>query len=60
MLNELSLFSGYAASKLAFMLAGIETRTICYVEIEPYCQEIIKGRIKDGILDVRKPARVKA
>lgn len=50
-LRELSLFTGLGTSKLAFMLAGVETRTVCYVEIEPYCQEVIKARIKDGYLD---------
>ena len=51
MLNELSLFSGYGGFTLGLRLAGVPIRTVGYVEIEPYCQEIIKARIKDGLLD---------
>ena len=49
-LNELSLFSGYGGFSLGLRLAGIPSRTVAYVEIEPYCQDIIKARIKDGYL----------
>lgn len=51
MLHELSLFSGYGGFSLGLRLAGLEIRTIAYCEIEPYCQEIIKARIRDGLLD---------
>ena len=50
MLNELNLFSGYGGFCLGLRLAGIATRTVVYVEWEPYCQEIIKARIWDGYL----------
>jgi site-specific DNA-cytosine methylase len=50
-LNELSLFSGYGGFSLGLRLAGLEVQTVGYIEIEPYCQEIIKARIKDGLLD---------
>ena len=51
MLNELSLFSGYGGFNLGLRLANLNVKTVGYVEIEPFCQEIIKSRIKDGILD---------
>ena len=46
-MRELSLFSGYGGFSLGLKLAGINTRTIAYVEWEKYAQEIIKARIKD-------------
>ncbi len=49
-LSHLSLFSGYCGFDLALKLVG-DYRTIGYVEWEPYCQEIIKARIRDGIFD---------
>jgi len=49
--RELSLFSGYGGFTLGLRLAGIRVRTVAYVEIEPYRQEIIKARIRDGFLD---------
>ena len=51
LLNELSLFSGYGGFILGLRLAGLLVRTVGYVEIESYCQEIIKARIRDGFLD---------
>jgi DNA (cytosine-5)-methyltransferase 1 len=36
---------------LGLRLAGLQTRTVAYVEWEQYPQEIIKARIKDGFLD---------
>ena len=51
MITELSLFTGYSGISLGVKLAGINTRTIAYVEWEKYPQEIIKARIKDGYLD---------
>ena len=50
-LRELSLFTGYGGFSLGLRLAGLEVQTVGYIEIEPYCQEIIKARIKDGLLD---------
>ena len=50
-LTELSLFSGYGGFSMGLRLAGVPIRTIGYCEIEPYCQEIIKARIRDGQLD---------
>jgi DNA (cytosine-5)-methyltransferase 1 len=50
-LRELSLCTGYAGYELGMRLAGVRFKTVCYCEIEKYCQEIIKARIKDGYLD---------
>lgn len=51
MTTELSLFSGYGGFSLGLRLAGLNAKTVGYVEIERYCQEIVKARIKDGFLD---------
>lgn len=50
-LTHVSLFSGYEGFGLALRLAGLKIRTVLYVEIEKYCQEIIRQRIRDGFLD---------
>jgi len=50
-LTELSLFTGFGGFSLGLRLAGLKTRTIGYVEIEPYCQELLRARIRDGLLD---------
>ena len=50
-MNQLSLFTGYAGFDLGLRIAGLQTRTVMYVEWERYPQEIIKARIKDGFLD---------
>jgi len=48
--RELSLFSGAGGGLLATKhLLGMET--IGYVEFEPYCQQVLRQRIKDGFLD---------
>lgn len=47
--TELSLFTGAGGGVLASILLG--HRVIGYVEIEEYCQKIIRQRIKDGIFD---------
>lgn len=48
--NELALFAGAGGGLLATKhLLGFTT--VCYVEIEPYCIEVIKARIRDGYLD---------
>ena len=49
-MNELSLFSGAALGQLATQnLLG--WRTIAYVEIDDYCQRLIRQRQEDGHLD---------
>lgn len=48
-MNELSLFTGAGGGVLGSKLLG--HRIIGYVEYEKYCQEILKQRIRDGILD---------
>lgn len=48
-LNELSLFSGAGGGLLGTKLLGFNH--IGYVEINDYCQRIIRQRIEDGILD---------
>jgi DNA (cytosine-5)-methyltransferase 1 len=50
-MNELSLFSGYGGFSLGLKLAGLKTRTIAYCDNEPYVQEILKARIRDGYID---------
>jgi DNA (cytosine-5)-methyltransferase 1 len=50
-MNELSLFSGYGGFSLGLRLAGIQTRTVAYVEWAKYPQKILKARIEDGYLD---------
>lgn len=50
-MNHLSLFSGYGGFELGLKLAGLNVQTVAYVEIEPYCQQIIQARIADGCLD---------
>ena len=49
--TELSLFSGYGGFSLGLQLASVRSRTVCYVEIDDYCQRIIQSRIRDGHLD---------
>ena len=49
-LTSVNLFSGYGGFDLALRLAGIESRTVCYVEWDKYCQQVIQARIKDGVL----------
>ena len=49
-MKYLSLFSGAGGGDLAMQhLLGLACRG--YVENEPYCQEVIKQRISDGLLD---------
>lgn len=49
-MRELSLFSGIGGGLLGtHCLLGWETKG--YVEINDYCQRVIKQRIEDGILD---------
>jgi len=54
-LTHLSLFSGYGGADLGLKLwgelAGVDVRTVAYVEIESYAQSILQSRISDGALD---------
>lgn len=48
-LRELSLFSGAGGGLLASQyLKGWQT--VCYVEWDKYCQQVIQARIRDGLL----------
>ena len=51
LLTHLSLFSGFEGFGLGLRLAGLPIRTIGYVEIDEYCQQILRARIRDGLLD---------
>ena len=46
-LRELSLFSGMGAFTLALRLAGLNTRTVCYVEHDKYAQQVLQQRFQD-------------
>lgn len=48
-MNELSLFTGGGGGIWGSKLLG--WRTICYVENDPFCQQIIQARIRDGYFD---------
>ena len=51
-LTALSMFSGYGGFDLALRrVFGDEYRTLCYVEIDTYCQRILEARMRDGSLD---------
>jgi len=50
MLNELGLFAGIGGIQLGLKRAGL-TKTVCYVENEPYCVEVLRARMRDGWLD---------
>ena len=50
-LRQLSLFTGYGGFELGLRLAGVNFRTVGYVEIDEYCQQVIQNRIRDGLLD---------
>src|SRR3990167_5451436 len=50
-MNTLSLCAGVGGFDLGLKCAIQEVRTICYVEIEPFCQEILLRRMYDGWLD---------
>jgi len=49
--NGISLFSGGGIGELAFKNIIPNYRTVGYVEWDKYCQEIIRAKIRDGILD---------
>ena len=49
-MRYISLFSGIGALDLAVRnVLGAETEA--YVEIDKFCQKVLKARIKDGYLD---------
>ncbi len=50
-MNVLSLFTGAGGGELAFQHLLTGFRTIGYVEIDDYCQRIIRQRQLDGLLD---------
>lgn len=47
-MRELHLFAGSGGGILGGMLLG--HTTVCAVEIEPYCQQVLRARQRDGIL----------
>ena len=53
--NELALFAGIGGIglglKRAFERRGLPFRTVCYVEWDDYCVEVLKARMRDGLLD---------
>jgi len=50
-LRVLDLFSGIGGFSLGLKRTG-GFRTICYCEIDLYCQEVLKARMQDGSLDM--------
>jgi len=54
-MNELALFAGIGGIglglKRAFERRGLPFRTVCYVEWDDYCVEVLKARMRDGLLD---------
>jgi len=50
-MNVLSLFTGAGGGELAFQHLLTGFRTVGYVEIDDYCQRVIRQRISDGLLD---------
>jgi len=49
MMNELALFAGAGGGILGAHLLG--WRTVCAVEIDPYCRRVLMQRQNDGVLD---------
>lgn len=47
-MNELHLFAGIGGGILGGMLLG--HKTVCAVEIEPFCREVLLQRQRDGLL----------
>jgi DNA (cytosine-5)-methyltransferase 1 len=47
-MNELALFSGAGGGILGGLLCGF--RTVCAVEVDPYCREVLLRRQEEGIL----------
>jgi len=49
-MNVMDLFAGIGGASYAGKLIG-GWRTVCYVEWDKYCQQVIQARIRDGIFD---------
>lgn len=49
-MNELALFAGAGGGILGGVLSGF--RTVCAVEAEPYCREVLLQRQRDGVLSM--------
>lgn len=49
--NVLSLCSGVGQLDLGYRLACPKARTVCYVEIEAFVQQVLVARIEDQLLD---------
>ena len=49
MFNGLDICAGSGIGSLAFERAGL-SRTVCYIERDPYCQRVIQQRQRDGWL----------
>lgn len=49
--NVLSLFSGIGGLDLGVRLAISRARTVCFVEGEAYCCEVLASRMEEGLLD---------
>lgn len=49
-MNELALFAGIGGGLLGTTIVG--AKTICAVEKEPYCREVLIRRQRDGLLPV--------
>jgi site-specific DNA-cytosine methylase len=47
--NGISCFAGIGGLDLALNTEGV--RTVCYIEIDPHCQEVLKKRMQEGHLD---------
>lgn len=50
-LRTLSLCSGFGGLDLGLRHAGVDARTVCYVEREAFCAELLATRIEDEALD---------
>ena len=48
-MNELALFAGVGGGILGGKLLG--WRTVCAVELDPYCQQVLLQRQRDGLLE---------
>ena len=51
MYNVMDICTGIGGFSLALKWLVGGFRTVCYVEINKYCQQVIKQRIRDGYLD---------
>lgn len=50
-MDSLSLCSGIGGLDLGLRLAVPGYRTVCYVEIDPSCKDVLLARMVDGFLD---------